>query len=104
MNKTFENVILGAVVIGLTAAVALLQTAGNTSSFSSTSESLDPDDIKDYIRKKYRQIDDDIDEEHREDVYVGVFNRNGTYIEENAAEEDQEALYKYNERLYNRYY
>lgn len=105
MNKTFENVLLGAIVVGLTAAVAILQSEGvNINTNTTSSEPLDFDDIKKYIKKKYKHIDDDLDEDQRNDIYVGVFNRNCTYIEENAAEEDQQALYDYNERLYDRYY
>jgi len=105
MNKTFENVLLGVITIGLTAAVAILQSEVGFTGTSRTNDGpLDSDDIKKHIKKKYKQIDEDLDEEHRNDVYVGVFNRNSTYIEENAAEEDQQALYDYNERLYNRYY
>ena len=102
MNKTTENIILGAVAAGLALAVAMLNNEMPTNRSHGGDE--DIDNVKRIIKKAYKKADDeDIDDDYREDVFVGVYNRNLTYIEVNAMEGDHEELYAYNDKMYKRY-
>lgn len=104
MNKTTENVVLGALVVGLLAAVTIL-TGGSDFRYApeSKADSDESDDIREMIKTKFRHAARNIDEEYREDVFVGIFNRNCDYIEANASVEDQQELYDFNEEMYNLY-
>lgn len=102
MSKTFENIVLGAITVGLAVAVAILNSEMPNN--QSGSGNKDIGQVKRKIKKNYVHADDEgIADEYREDVFVGIYNRNLTYIEVNAMDEDHEALYAYNEKMYKRY-
>lgn len=102
MNKTTENIILSGIAAGLALAVMILNSDIPTNRSHGGDE--DIDNVKRIIKKSYKHADDeDISDDYREDVFVGVYNRNLTYIEVNAMEGDHEELYAYNEKMYKRY-
>lgn len=104
MDKSFENFVLGVVTVGLALAVTVINSELSNGYHGSNGGGMDPSDVKDYIKSKYKEAArGDIDEEYRNDVFVGIYNRNSTFIEQNAAPEDHADLWAYNEKLYDRY-
>lgn len=102
MDKTFEKFVMATITAGLALATAIINSELPTA--TQGDQDMDPSDVKAYVKGKYKAAArGEIDDEYREDVFVGIFNRCSTYIEQNAAPEDHADLWAYNEKLYNRY-